>query len=159
MPREELKSRLKLTPRVFNAALKRVDLQDGGTWLAIPGFAIHFSAAEQARASALLKKYAASPAAPPSVKESQAEAGEALFGALVETGELILVSPEVAFRRVDYDQMTSRVRANLARQGQITAAEVRDLLGTSRKFALALLEHLDAIGVTIRDGDFRRLRR
>jgi selenocysteine-specific elongation factor len=53
----------------------------------------------------------------------------------------------------------TRVRETISKNGQVTAAEVRDLFGTSRKYALALLEHLDAIGVTIRDGDFRRLRK
>ena len=44
-------------------------------------------------------------------------------------------------------------------RGQITLAEVRDLLGTSRKYAQALLEHMDSEGLTLRVGDARRLRR
>ena len=158
MPREELKSRLKLTPRVFNAALKRLDLQDGGAWLALPGHEIKFSAAQQARADLLLKRFSAAPFAPPSVKECQSEAGEDIFAALLELGQLMTVSPEVVFRRADYEQMAARVREIISKNGQVTAAEMRDLLGTSRKYALALLEHLDTIGVTIRDGDFRRLK-
>ena len=158
MPREELKSRLKLTPRVFNAALKRLDLQDGGAWLALPGHEIRFSAAQQARADLLLKRFSAAPFAPPSVKECQSEAGEDIFAALLELGQLMTVSPEVVFRRADYEQMAARVREIISKNGQVTAAEMRDLLGTSRKYALALLEHLDTIGVTIRDGDFRRLK-
>lgn len=159
MPREELKSRLKLTPRVFNAALKRLDLQDGGAWLALPGHAIRFSAAQQAKADLLLKKFAAAPLAPPSIKECQSEVGEDVFAALVELGQLTVVSPEVVFRRADYEQMAAKVRETISKNGQVTAAEVRDLFGTSRKYALALLEHLDAIGVTIRVGDFRQLRK
>ena len=159
MPREELKSRLKLSPRLFNAALKRLDLQDGGAWLALRGHEIKFSAAQQAKADALLKKFVAAPYAPPSVKECQAETGEDLFAALLELGHLTLVSPEVVFRRTDVELMMAQVREAIAKNGQVSAAEVRDLFGTSRKYALALLEHLDAIGVTIRDGDFRRLRR
>jgi selenocysteine-specific elongation factor len=155
MPREELKSRLKLTPRLFTAALKRLELQDGGAWLALPGHEIRFSAAQQAKVEALLKKFSS---APPSVKECQAEAGEDVFGALVELGQLTQVSPEVVFRRADYETMAEKVRETIAKDGPITAAQVRDLFGTSRKYALALLEHLDAIGITIRDGDFRRLR-
>ena len=38
-------------------------------------------------------------------------------------------------------------------------AEARDLFNTSRKYILPLMEHLDAIGVTVRDGDFRRLKK
>ena len=41
----------------------------------------------------------------------------------------------------------------------MTLAEVRDLLSASRKYVQAFLEHLDAIGVTVREGDFRRLRK
>jgi selenocysteine-specific elongation factor len=158
MPREELKSRLKLVPRVFNAALKRLDVQDGGAWLALPGHEIRFSAAQQAKVDVLLRKFAAAPYAPPSVKECQAEAGEDVFAALLELGQLVAVSPEVAFRAADYEKMARAVRETLAKNGQVTAAEVRDLFGTSRKYALGLLEHLDTIGVTIRDGDFRRLK-
>jgi selenocysteine-specific elongation factor len=64
----------------------------------------------------------------------------------------------VAFRKEDYDVMVAQVHAALVGKGQISLAEVRDLFHTSRKYAQALLEHLDAIGVTKRDGDFRRLR-
>ena len=41
----------------------------------------------------------------------------------------------------------------------LTAAEFRDRFDTSRKYALGFLEHLDASGVTLREGDFRRLRK
>jgi selenocysteine-specific elongation factor len=41
--------------------------------------------------------------------------------------------------------------------GTLTVAEFRDLFQTSRKYALALLEHLDAKRITIRDGDYRKL--
>ena len=43
--------------------------------------------------------------------------------------------------------------------GSITLAQLRDELGTSRKFAQALLEHLDSERVTIRRGDEHVVRR
>jgi selenocysteine-specific elongation factor len=43
--------------------------------------------------------------------------------------------------------------------GKITLAEVRDLFTTSRKYAQAFLEHLDAMDITVRDGDFRKLKK
>lgn len=54
--------------------------------------------------------------------------------------------------------MVEQVRGRILQNGQISVAEARDLFSTSRKYVLALLEHLDAAGVTIRDGDFRKLR-
>jgi selenocysteine-specific elongation factor len=158
MPREELKSRLKLTARVFNAFVRRLDVQDGGAWLALPGHAPRFSPDQQAAAAALMKKFSEAPFMPPSVKECQAGVGEDVFAALLDLGELCQVSPEVVFRPADLEQMKAQVSRVIAANGQVTAGEVRDLFATSRKFALALLEHLDKIGVTIRDGDVRRLR-
>ncbi|MBU2611374.1 MAG: SelB C-terminal domain-containing protein, partial [Chloroflexi bacterium] len=38
-------------------------------------------------------------------------------------------------------------------------ADVRDLFDTSRRYALALMEYLDSVGVTVRDGDSRRLKK
>jgi selenocysteine-specific elongation factor len=52
-----------------------------------------------------------------------------------------------------------KVRVAIESSGEITLAEARDTLGTTRKYAQALLEHLDAIGVTLRMGDTRRLRK
>jgi selenocysteine-specific elongation factor len=43
--------------------------------------------------------------------------------------------------------------------GSVTLAEVRDMFGTSRKYAQALLEHMDAERITRRIGDARVLRR
>ncbi len=53
----------------------------------------------------------------------------------------------------------ARIVAAIERDGSITLAGVRDELGTSRKYAQAYLEHLDAARVTLRRGDERVLRR
>ena len=50
------------------------------------------------------------------------------------------------------------IQAHLHAHGTVTVAQVRDLFGTSRKYVLALLEHLDAQGITRRIGDERVLR-
>jgi selenocysteine-specific elongation factor len=52
-----------------------------------------------------------------------------------------------------------RLVAAVERDGQITLAGLRDELGTSRKYAQALLEHFDAERLTLRVGDARVLRR
>ena len=51
------------------------------------------------------------------------------------------------------------VVAECERAGTITLARTRDVLGTSRKVAQAILERLDGDKVTLRIGDARRLRR
>jgi len=163
IPREELKSRLKLSTRIFNPVLNKLTtdhwLTDYDAYIAKPEHKILFSPGEQAKVRILMRKFEESPFSPPSVKDCQAEVGEESLSALVELDELITVSSEVIFRKQDYDQMVVKVREALIQSGTITLAEVRDLFNTSRKYAQALLEHLDTIGITVRDGDFRKLRK
>ncbi|HEX8992618.1 MAG TPA: selenocysteine-specific translation elongation factor [Anaerolineales bacterium] len=162
MPREELKSRLNLSSRVFNAVLHKMvveqELADLGDTVATAGHRIQLDAAQEAKAQALIRRFIQEPYSPPTLKECQAQAGEELVNALIEMGTLVPVSSDVIFRKQDYDSMVAQVRAALADNGQITLAEVRDLFHTSRKYAQALLEHLDAAGITRRDGDYRKLR-
>jgi selenocysteine-specific elongation factor len=68
------------------------------------------------------------------------------------------VPPDVVFRKQDYDFMRTEIAGLLKKNGTITAAEVRDHFNTSRRYVLALLEHLDAQGITVREGDVRRLK-
>ncbi len=162
MPREELKSKLRLPPRVFQAFLaaclaEGMLKEDRGS-VALPDHQVTLNAEQQVKVQALWRVFDAHPFAPPGLKECEAEAGEEIVRALLDTGELVAVSPEVVFRKADYEEMVTRLRAVLQERGTITLAEVRDLFATSRKYAQALLEHLDAIGVTIRQGDVRRLR-
>lgn len=167
LPREELKSRLKLPPgpsgaRLFTLALRRLafegKLEEIGPLVIQPGHTIHFNPQQQRQVDALLKRFTAAPYAPPSVKECHAEVGEDLVTALIDLGELVMVSAEVVFRRGDYEKMIQQVRQLLSSRGTLTAAEARDHFNTSRRYVLAFLEHLDAIGVTLREGDNRRLK-
>jgi len=163
IPREELKSRLKLSPRVFNAMVNKLvaenALWSGGGTVSIPGHEIKFDNNQQAKAQGLVRRFEANPYSTPSVKESLAEVGEEVYNAMVELGTLKQLTADVVFRNEDYEDMVKKVRAFITENGQITVADARDLFGSSRKYVLALLEHLDATGVTMRDGDFRKLRK
>ena len=56
-----------------------------------------------------------------------------------------------------YDEAVERIKEQIRAQGQITLGEVRDLLGTSRKYALAILEFFDKTKVTKMVGDHREV--
>ncbi len=163
IPREELKSKLKLSARVFNAVLNQLlgeeSLAERSSLIATPGHEITLDSSQQAKAHALRQKFEQNAFSPPGVKELQQETGEELLNALIEADEFISVSSDVIFRRPDYDFMVQQIRKEIQEKGKITLGEVRDLFKTSRKYAQALLEHLDSIGITVRDGDFRKLRK
>ena len=141
------------------ALISRELIFEAGKSVSKPGHAIQFNGQEQAKVQTLMRRFEASPFSPPSIKECQAEVGEEVLNALLETDKLITVSPDVVFRKNDYDLMVSRIRNAIIENSRISLAEVRDLFNTSRKYAQAILEHLDAISVTMRDGDFRKLKK
>jgi len=53
--------------------------------------------------------------------------------------------------------MRKRVMQRLATGPGATVAELRDILGTTRKYAIPFCEYLDKVGVTKREGDLRLL--
>jgi selenocysteine-specific elongation factor len=80
-----------------------------------------------------------------------------LFEVCVQEGFLVRVTPEI-YLHADADaEMRRLVKERLASGAGLTVAEIRDLLGTTRKFAVPLCEYLDRVGVTRREGDLRLL--
>jgi selenocysteine-specific elongation factor len=86
------------------------------------------------------------------------EAGERLR-ALERAGQAVRVGRNLHFHPEPLEELSARVVAMCERDGRATIAGVRDELGTSRKYAQALLEYLDAAKVTRRRGDDHVLRR
>jgi len=76
---------------------------------------------------------------------------------LQEEGTLIEAAPGIFFAAAVLEEIRERIVAHINRAGEITVAGLRDGLGTSRKYALALLEYFDGIRVTRRVGDRRVL--
>jgi len=85
--------------------------------------------------------------------------GQRLVDALVRRGRLVKVGEDLFYPPDRLEALMARLAAAMEAAGQITLAEARDLLGTSRRYAQALLEHMDSEGMTLRVGDARRLRR
>jgi selenocysteine-specific elongation factor len=162
MPREELKSRLGLSPRAFSEAIGKAAAQgvlvETEAVLALAEHRVTLGREQQQRVSRLLETFAQSPYSPPSWAESEALVGAEVLAALIEQGQLIKVSDTVLFAAETYTKMTQAVISHLQREGSITLAQVRDMFATSRKYAQALLEHLDDSRVTKRVGDERILR-
>ncbi len=162
MPREELKNRAKIATRIFIPLVKSLVHQgkivEKGGILYSAQHQIRFTAEQQRLINTLLTKFKAAPYAPPTIKECQAQLGGDLYAALVNSDEFVPVSPEVVFRKGDYEQLRARIVRFLEQNNTITVAQARDLLDTSRRYVLAVLEYFDSTGLTIRDGDFRRLR-
>jgi selenocysteine-specific elongation factor len=79
--------------------------------------------------------------------------GARAWRALEQAGVAVRTGRNLHFHREPLAQLVERVVAICRREGSVTIASIRDELGTSRRYAQALLEHLDAVKVTIRQGD------
>ncbi|HQA69285.1 MAG TPA: selenocysteine-specific translation elongation factor, partial [Aggregatilineales bacterium] len=163
MPREALRSRLGLSGKLFQPfvqqAVESGILVDTGTALSLPEHRVTFAPAQQAAIDRLMREFQAQPTTPPATRDAAALVGEDVLAALVEQGRLVQVNEDVLFDADTYAELVRQVEQFIEREGSITVAQARDLFNTSRKYVLALLEHLDSIGVTRRTGDERVLRR
>lgn len=158
MPKEELKSRLKLSPRAFSEALALLVgegvLVEEGASVRLPKFQVRLTSAQQATVEAFLKSLAREPYSPPSDSMPEPE----LLNLLIEQDKVVKVSDNVVFSAEAYHDMVNKIVAHIKTQGKITVAEVRDMFNTSRKYALGLMEYLDSEKITRRVGDERFLR-
>jgi len=163
MGREELKSRLSLSSSAFNALVRRLAQQsrlvESGPLLHLPAHQVLLTARQQETVDGLMAQFSASPLAPPSVKDCVHAVGEDVYRVLIDMEQLRQVSAEVVFRVEDYEYMLHEVRDMIEINHSVTVAQARDKLNTTRKYVLALLEYMDAQGITVRHGDERHLRK
>lgn len=171
MPRGELRQRLGIGDvRAFSALLAGWEREGTVRAAGDRVSAAHFRPASSgplARARRLVvEKLTAGRFSPPTAGELIEEVVRAgverehaadLLETLAQEGEIVRISGELYLAPEVYRELCAMVTEYLRRHGSMTAAQFRDLLGTTRKYAIPLLEHLDAARVTRRSGDLRLL--
>jgi selenocysteine-specific elongation factor len=83
---------------------------------------------------------------------------ESIMTALIDQGRLVRLAERVTYHAKAVESARRVIVEHIAKHGGITAAELRDKMGVTRKYAIALLEYLDNSQVTRRLGDKRVLR-
>jgi selenocysteine-specific elongation factor len=171
LPRGEARSRaqallhgVNLTVRQFNALLDTLEqhnlLRANDASVHLPDFAPTPTPTQQQRIDRLLSAFANAPYTPPIQQDALQMLGSdaELLDYLIDSGKLMRLSGDVLLRANDFAAMVEGVVAHLNTHGSVTLAEVRDLFQTSRKYAQAVLEEMDARRITRREGDARVLR-
>jgi selenocysteine-specific elongation factor len=131
-----------------------------GGYIRLPDFVPTFTTAQQHQVDQLLRKFHENPYTPPGRAEAEAIVGAEVLAALIEQGTLVKLgsaADAVLFLRESYAEALAKLVAYLREHGEMTAAEARDVLGTTRKYILPLLEHMDERRITRRMGDVRVL--
>ena len=99
------------------------------------------------------------PFEPPSPKEIiNNNNDEAALQFLLQTKEAIQLDEKAILLSKNYDLAVEKIRHHITKQGPATAADLRKIIGTTRRIIIPLLEHLDKEGITLRNGDTRVLK-
>jgi selenocysteine-specific elongation factor len=153
MPKSELSSKLGVQPhspviaRLFATGIFAED----GASVRLASYQVKLNQVQQGKIDAFLKALHQNPYSPPTDMELEPD----LLNLLMEQQKIVKVGDGVIFPRAGYDEMVAKVLAHAREHGSITLAAVRDIFGTSRKYAKALLEYMDEKKLTRRIGDER----
>ena len=154
-------------PEVIQAALallartNQVVLHNGQ--IALEGFGPKLTKAERALLPQLVEQLRRAELQVPTEKELQAanaknkDSVSQLLKLAEASGDLTAISDEIYLHQETMDSVKSKLTKAFASKPKLTISDIRELLQTSRKYAVPLCEYLDRIGFTKRIDDFREL--
>ncbi|MDZ7373296.1 MAG: selenocysteine-specific translation elongation factor [candidate division KSB1 bacterium] len=152
---------------LFEAAVERLVqagllVQQGGL-LRLPEHTVRLTPEEEELRRRVLHELEEGGYSPPSVPDMAARLAVPvsrltnLLGALEAKGEVVRIEADLYLEMGRVRQAQELLRQYCTERGEITVSEFRELLGTTRRYALGLLLRFDEMGVTERVGDVRRL--
>ena len=168
---ESLRARLpwEVPPRVFRWCLDR--LVEGGVlvrednFVRAPDHRVALDAEARTLGARVERLLVDGGFTPPDVRQLEAATGAVrrelldVLGVLEGEGRVVRIAPDLYYGAGPAAEALRLVETHCRAHGDITAATFRDLIGASRKFAIAVLDWCDRTGVTLRVGDLRKLRR
>ena len=154
IPKAEINNKIKLGKH-FQDILQKL-IADGlvleeSALVRLPDFQIKISPAQQAQIEAYLRQLNLNPYSP----VSDISLDPDLLNMLIYRGDIVKTASGTVFSAAAFNEMVMKISNHLEKNGKITVAEARDLLGSSRKYVLALLEQMDEMKLTKRVGDER----
>jgi selenocysteine-specific elongation factor len=170
MDMEELRGKLRweLAPKVFRAVIelflgeKIIGREEN--LLRLATHRVQLGGQEKVLMDKIKQILGTQPLAPPDLKELEKQAGVSrqrlteVIRLLERDGSVVRVTTDMYFLASSIEQLRATLKNYLTDKGEMTAASFRDLINSSRKYTIPLLEYFDRDGLTIRIGDVRRLK-
>ncbi len=131
-----------------------------GAFLKLSEFAPQLTEEQKEIADRLLKSIASSPLANPTREEllKMYPGSFEVLKFLIAHGEVVEFRGGILLTTKDFEEVKKTVLEHLREKSKATAGELRKLLNTSRKYMIPILEKLDELKITAREGDYRKLR-
>ncbi|HEX5608247.1 MAG TPA: SelB C-terminal domain-containing protein [Candidatus Binatia bacterium] len=170
MDMEELRGKLpdELAPKVFRAVIElflgEKSIVREENLLRLATHRVQLGGQEKVLMDKIKQILGAQPLAPPDLKELEKQAGVSrqrlteVIRLLERDGSVVRVTTDMYFLASSIEQLRATLKKYLTEKGEMTAASFRDLINSSRKYTIPLLEYFDRDGLTIRIGDIRRLK-
>lgn len=171
MEKEEIKSRLlesfylkdtKKGDVLLNELLKRGIITASGSTVAAAGFSAQYSDAHSGMRETMLKTYLSAGFEAPSTDDVLAQfkdkkQAKQVLSDLFKDGTIVKLNPGAYLHKDYYEKAMALLRSHYASHDTMSLAEFRDMLGTSRKYVLLILDYLDQQKITKLQGDVRVL--
>jgi selenocysteine-specific elongation factor len=154
IPKAEINNKIKLGKHFQDIMQKLISqglVVEESSLVHVPGFQIKISPAQQMQADTYMKQLNLNPYSPAAGISLDTD----LLNLLVYRGDVVKTASGTVFSAAAFSEMVLIISNHLKQSGKITVAEARDLLGSSRKYVLALLEQMDEMKLTKRVGDER----
>ncbi|MCX7884226.1 MAG: selenocysteine-specific translation elongation factor [Caloramator sp.] len=138
-----------------------IDLNENYIWQ--KGFKIKFNEKQEKIKEEILKTFVEANFQPPKAEDilksfgKEEKLAKMVFESILDTGKIIKINEEMYLTKENYDKAKNLICDVIEKNGFITLGEFRDKIGTSRKYAVALLEHFDTVKFTKRIEDKRVL--
>ncbi|MGB0992973.1 MAG: selenocysteine-specific translation elongation factor [Akkermansiaceae bacterium] len=163
MPLDELAQKLPDVPEAIfvhlPSAMEQRGYQSSGKGLASSSHTLTLPDEIAPEANAILKNLNQAGLQPPNRVDLTATAkSDQAMKFLIRSGQVIELDQKVVISTEARNAAQESVREFIQQQGQATASELRQHLDSTRKVVMPLLEHLDAIGLTVRNDNFRTLK-
>ncbi|MGH7854563.1 MAG: selenocysteine-specific translation elongation factor [Candidatus Binatia bacterium] len=170
MDMEELRGKLRyaLAPKIFRVVtdtlINEKLIAREENLLRLASHRVQLGGQEKTLMDKIKKLLGEQPLAPPDLKEIEKQAGvprnrlNEVIRLLEREGAVVRITTDMYFLTSSVEQLRQTLRKYLTDKGEMTAASFRDLIGSSRKYTIPLLEFFDRDGLTIRIGDIRRLK-
>lgn len=170
MDMEEVRMKLTgdMSTRLFRdvvdlLAAQKTCVRDGN-FLRLPQHKVKLGDTEQAISTKIKTFLAKTPLSPPDLKELEKSVGvdrgklSEVIRVLERQGDIVRVSSDLYYLKDAIDRIKGDLYRYYEAHEEMTAATFRDILNSSRKYTIPLLEHFDRTGITVRVGDARRLK-
>jgi len=161
IPKEEAREKLKVEASVFTELASRMDnVTIQRDLIALKGFTVEV---DEAISSKIIQALEEAGVEAPQVSTLAKSIGLKdkqlldILKLLASEGRVVRANDSLYLGQKAYDKMVTALMEHFKDNDSITVAEFRDLMGTTRKYALPLLEFLDATRVTVRVDDVRKL--